>query len=187
MLILVAAIPTLTLFVKIPSSSEQFSELWLLGPDHKAENYPFNVGVNETYTVYVRVSNRLGESAYYRILAKFRNQTQSVPVAANSTPSTLPALYEYNVFVASDDSWEGELSFRIESVVGQNNTVVVRQMSFNYVALAFDPPSQAIWDSQRDGFYYQLFLELWRYDLTSQAFEYDNRFVALWLNFTKTV
>jgi len=74
-LILIMAAPTLGLFIRIPDGSERFSEVWLLGPEGQAENYPFNVSVNESYYVYVGVGNHLGRSAYYRIYVKFRNQT----------------------------------------------------------------------------------------------------------------
>ena len=45
--ILILASPTLGLVVYLPGG-EKFSELWVLGPGHTAEDYPFNVtaGVN---------------------------------------------------------------------------------------------------------------------------------------------
>jgi uncharacterized membrane protein len=33
---------------------EEFSELWILGPEHIAENYPFNVKAKESYLVYIK-------------------------------------------------------------------------------------------------------------------------------------
>jgi len=74
-------LPALNL-LGIPKNEETFSEFWLLGPEHKAENYPFNVSVNEDYTLYVGVGNQLGESSDYAVYVKLYNQTQQL---ANST------------------------------------------------------------------------------------------------------
>ncbi|MEM3731875.1 MAG: hypothetical protein QXE74_08950, partial [Candidatus Bathyarchaeia archaeon] len=46
--ILLCASPTLTLILDLPKG-EKFSELWILGPNHMAEDYPFNVKINEEY------------------------------------------------------------------------------------------------------------------------------------------
>jgi hypothetical protein len=42
-----------------------------------------------------------------------------------------------------------------------------------------------MWDSESHGFLFQLFFELWLYDLASQGFQYHNRFVGVWLNMTR--
>lgn len=181
-LILIMAAPTLGLFIRIPDGSERFSEVWLLGPERKAENYPFNASVNEPYTVYVGVSNHLGRSAYYRIYVKFRNQTQQLPNFTMSEPSTLPPLYEFS-FVASDGNvWEVPLTFAFENVLLQQNFGLVQDISINGIFFPVDCAST--WDSDRNGFYYQMFFELWLYNVTSRSFQYHNRFVGLWLNMT---
>ena len=41
-LVLLAASPALNL-MSIPNSGERFSELWLLGPNQMAEDFPFNI------------------------------------------------------------------------------------------------------------------------------------------------
>lgn len=60
--VLVAAAPTLGLVVPFPRSGEGFSEFWLLGPNHMAEDYPFEIAVNEEYRVFVGVGNHMGDS-----------------------------------------------------------------------------------------------------------------------------
>ncbi len=179
-LVLLAATPTLVLFIRLPSGSERFSEFWLLGPEHRAENYPSNVTVNENYRVYVGVGNQLGYSVYYRILVKFRNRTQPLPVDSNSTPSPLPALYEFDFFVRDGEVWETLQNFRILEIERSDDFMIVRNMSVNEVSFSVD--SISAWDSKKNGFYYQLFFELWLYNMTSQKFQYHNRFVAIWLN-----
>ena len=51
--------PTLAMVIKIPGG-ERFSELWILGSDHMAENYPSNVKAQEVYKVYLGVGNHMG-------------------------------------------------------------------------------------------------------------------------------
>ena len=62
-----------------PPGGEQFSELYLLGPNQMAQNYPFNIAVGENYSIYVNVGNHLGSSAYYAIYVKLSNQTDQLP------------------------------------------------------------------------------------------------------------
>ncbi|MCK4474460.1 DUF1616 domain-containing protein, partial [Candidatus Bathyarchaeota archaeon] len=61
--VLLLASPTFSLVWHLPGG-EKFSELWVLGPGHMAEDYPFNVRANESYSVYVGVGNHMGSSAY---------------------------------------------------------------------------------------------------------------------------
>lgn len=181
-LMLITAVPTLGLFIRIPDGSERFSELWLLGPTRKAEGYPFNVQVNESYLVYVGVANRLGHSAYYRVYVKLRNQTQPLPAASNSSPSVLPPLYEFDMFVRDDEVWEKPLDFAVLEVLTANDSMLLRSLQVN--GFVFQVDEVSLWDEERRGFYYQLFFELWYYNMTLSSFQYHNRFVGLWLNMT---
>lgn len=179
-LMLVAVAPTLSLFIRIPSGSERFSELWLLGPLHTAENYPFNVSVNEEYSFFVGVGNHLGSSSYYVVYVKFRNQTQQLPNSTTSEPSSLSPFYEFRFVLTDGEVWEAPLTFAIENVLLQQNFSIVQNISINDIA--FPVNSTSIWDSDRNGFYYQMFFELWLYN--GKEFQYHNRFVGLWLNMT---
>jgi len=181
-LMLVAVAPTLSLFIRIPSGSERFSELWLLGPEHTAENYPFNVSVNEQYRLFVGVGNHLGSSSYYMVYVKFRNQTQQLPNSTTSEPSSLPPLYEFRFALSDGEVWKAPLTFTIENVLLQQNFSLVQNVSIN--GIAFPVNCTSTWDSDKNGFYYQMFFELWLYNMTSSSFQYHNRFVGLWLNMT---
>ena len=181
-LILIAAVPALGLFIRIPDGSEEFSEFWLLGPTREAEGYPFNVTVNELYFVYVGVANRLGRSAYYRVYVKLRNQTQPLPSASNSSPSMLPPLYEFDMFVRDDGVWEKPLNFTALEASAANDTMLLKSLKIN--GFVFQVDGFSLWDEESSGFYYQLFFELWLYNMTSSSFQYHNRFVGIWLNMT---
>jgi len=184
-LMLIAATPTVSLFMVVSSGGgERFSELWLLGPNHLAGDYPFNVDVNETYRVFAGVGNHLGGSSYYLVYVKFRNQTQPLPDVSGSTPSSLPSLYEFRFFIEEGETWESLLTFAFQNVSLQGNSVFVSNVSINDVT--FSVNSYSMWDSENQGFHYQLFFELWLYDITSRSFQYHNRFVGIWLNMTSS-
>ncbi len=155
-LALVAASPALGVVVPFGGGYERFSELWLLGPGHMAEDYPFNVGVNETYSVFVGVGNHMGCSEYYVVCVKFRNGTQPLPDIDNSMPSSLPPLYEFRFFVGDGESWESLLTFEFQGVSFEDGSVYVGVVTVNDVA--FSVGSFSVWDSENSGFYFQLFL-----------------------------
>jgi hypothetical protein len=181
-LALVAASPALSVAVPFRGDYERFSEFWLLGPGHMAEDYPFDVAVGEAYSVFVGVGNHMGCSEYYVVYVKFRNGTQSLPDIDNSMPSPLPPLCEFRFFVADGDGWESPLTFAFQDVSFEDDSVYVGVVTVNGVA--FSVRSFSFWDSENSGFYFQLFFELWRYDVASQGFRFHNRFVGIWLNMT---
>jgi hypothetical protein len=181
-LILIAAAPTLGLFVSFKPETERFSELWILGPGHMAEDYPFNVRADESHSVFVGVGNHMGSSSYYVIYLKFRNQTQPLPNATGSIPSSLTPLFEYRFFVVDDGIWEALLDFSVSNISRAGDSLRVGNLSIN--GAAFPVSSSAIWDSEFKGFRYQLFFELWRYDVTAESLLFHDRFVGIWLNIT---
>jgi uncharacterized membrane protein len=179
-LIMIVAFPTLSMIMPFPSSQERFSELWILGPNHVVEDYPFNVQANETYRIFVGVGNHLDYSAYYVVYVKFRNQTQPPPNSTVSSP--LPPLYEFQFFLADGEAWEAPLNFTIRNISLQKDSIFVGNISINGVTFPVSCPST--WDSKNKGFYYQLFFELWIYDLENSSFQFHNRFAGIWLNMT---
>lgn len=187
LLAFLAITPTLSMFVPF-NVKEPFSELSILSPAHTAKiKNPFNVRVNSEESLFVNVSNHMGESAYYMVYVKFRNQTQSSP--NNTMPSSLAPLYEFRVYLLDGEKWEGLIRFKFLEVLRHDDTIRVKKMMINNVIFEMD--SYARWvvldmgDFDYSGFFFQLFLELWLYDLTSQSFKYYERgFVGVWLNMT---
>ena len=180
--VLLAASPALSIVVSFPRGGERFSELWLLGPNHMAEDYPFNVRVGEQYSVYLGLGNHMGGSMYYAVYVKFRNQTQPLPNATTSTPSALPPLNEFRTFVSDGGTWEKLVTFSVSEASSFENASFVNRLIINDQNTWVN--SSAIWDSENKGFYYQLFFELWFYNVASESFEFYNRFVGIWLNMT---
>jgi hypothetical protein len=177
--ILICALPTLSLALHLPTG-EKFSELYVLGPAHMAEGYPFNVTADMSYMVYVGVGNHMGSSAYYVVYVKFRNQTEPLPNATTGTPSPQPPLYEYRIVLQDGKSWEGPLAFSLSG-----NQTLVDSLVINGVA--FSVNEHADWDSAREGYYYQLFFELWIYNAEVDSIQFHNRYVTLWFNMTAAI
>jgi len=147
-----------------------------------AEDYPFNVQTGEDYSLFLGVGNHLGHSAYYMVCAKFRNQTQPLPNASSSEPSSLSSIYEFQFFLADGDLWETRVTFEILGASVQGDSVVVESVSVN--DRGFEVSCSSAWDSEYSGFYFQLFFELWLYDSTRSSFQFHDRFVGIWLNMT---
>ena len=180
--LLLAAMPAVSVLVTFPITIERFSELWLLGPDHMAENYAFNVAVGESRAVYLGIGDHMGSSTYYVVYVKFRNQTQPLPDETTSKPSSLPSLYEIRVFIQDGQTWEKLITFSILEASHSETTSSVNRLLINNRAVSTS--SSAFWDPERDGFYYQLFFELWIYDTATKNFGFHNRFVTMWLKMT---
>ena len=181
-LVVATAFPGLSLVFSFPRGGENFTELWVLGPGHLAEDYPFNVGEGGEYSIYVGVGNHMGSSSFYNVRVKFRNQNEPLPNATTGTPSSLSTLYEDMVFVEDAGNWETSLNFSFSGVSFSGNHCRVESLKINDTK--FDVNKSVLWDEENNGFYYQLFIELWIYNVESDAFEFHNRFVGIWLNMT---
>jgi hypothetical protein len=176
---LVVASPALAVFLP-EVGSERFSEFWLLNSDHVADDFPYNVGVDEVYNVFIGIGNHMGGSEHYLVYVKFGNVTLGFPDIKGGVASSLHPLYEYRLFISDGDSWESALTFSFENVFVEDDVLVVGDVVVNGVSFPVD--ASASFDSEGDGFFFQLFFELWRYDLESESFRFDDRFVGLQLN-----
>jgi hypothetical protein len=211
-LALFVASPLLQKILVYPQS-EFFTELWLLGPQHTAENYPHNVTSGGNYSVFLGVANHLGSCAYYVVEVKFRNQTQSGPDSFNQTQSSLESLYSLNFFVPDEGALELPMTFSFEysfdevartfhrnvsvslpdgnvtnQIVAENVTlgrVNFGNLKLNDSTVNLQGLSSDL-DPQTREFFGNLFFELWIYDVQTSSFVYHERYVDLKLNMTET-
>jgi hypothetical protein len=174
--------PTLAAAVTFPGG-EQFSELWVLGPGRMLEGYPFNVSAGEFYKVYLGVGNHMGSLGYYRVYVKFRNQSEPLPNSTAGLPSPLEPIFEYNVLLRNNETWEREFSFSFEGVSFEGNVSRVSKVLAG--GYAVDVDKIAVWNATNNGFYYELFFELWIYNTTVSGFQFHNRWVGFWLNMSR--
>ncbi len=180
---LVVASPALQRLLVLPQT-EFFSEMSLLGPGRKVENYPFNLTQNVNYNVFLSVGNHLGRAAYYQIQVKLRNATQSAADIFTRTSSQMPALYNLNVFVADKETSEIPLTFSFDYSYDANSS----QVNFNSLTLNSNVLNLTGYtisrDEIREGFFEFMFFELWIYNGSTGNFDYHERFTGLWLNMT---
>jgi hypothetical protein len=180
---LLVASPALSRLLVWPRT-EFFTELWVLGPNHMAEDYPYNVTRHENYSIFLGIGNRLGRLAYYGIAVKFRNQTQPAADSFNRTFSSLPALYNVSAFVPDEQVLELPLTFSLNySDPDALSRVEFYSLTLNGVLLNLTDCT-ATWDSGRNEFMGNLFFEAWIYNATMGDFQYHERFVSLRLNMT---
>jgi len=184
--VLLIATPALADFIRLPSppGGTHFSELYLLGPNHTSNDYPFDIAVAQNYSVYVGVSNQLGSSAYYVLYVKLGNETDLLPNAALGTPSPLQPLYEYRFSIQDGTDWQSLLTFSVSNATISGNNAKINTLQINGVAFNVEKP--ATWDSKSNTFKYQLLFELWLYSSQYNAISYNNRYVNLSLNLTET-
>ncbi len=185
-LILVVAL-ILALFVASPAieqvvifpQTDSLTELSILGPYHNA-TYPYNIVANQKTTLYLDVTNHVGSTALYLIDVKFRSDAQSAPDAFNHTGSDQPALGQITFCLANNGTIElpVDVSFQY-STDGNNITLTMQNVVVNGAALSTD--TTIAWNPDKQGFYGNLFFELWMYNDTTGTFQYNDRFVSLWL------
>jgi hypothetical protein len=180
--ILLFASPTISLLVK-PPADEEFSELYILGPNHTLDYIPFNIKADVTYLVYLGVGNDMGSSCYYTCFVKIGNETALLPNATLGAPSSLPALYEYKSFISDRGTWEAPLTFRVTELTFTNGASQLSNITIN--GIDFSVNQTSAWNSDKAGYYYNLFVELWIFNSTLGISQYHNRFVDLFLNMTQ--
>jgi len=185
-LALLVGSPALQRFLVLPRT-DFFTEMWLLDEEHRAENYPFNVSINERYTGFLGIGNNLGDCAYYLIQLKFRNQTQPAADSLNHTSSSLSSLYNFTVFVADKEVWEMPFSFAFDYAHDNYNQSLLEvrfdELKFNDLGLNIKGYT-SVWDPQARVFYGNLFFELWIYNDNVGVFQYHDRYVGLEFNMT---
>ena len=161
---------------------QQFSELYLLGPNNMVGDYPSNVTVGQNYSVNVGVRNHLGSSAYYVLYVKLGNATDQTPNATLGTPSTLQPLFEYRFSLQNGMNWEKPLTFSVSDASISGNNSQISTLKLN--GISFNVDKTAILDSKSLSFKYQLFFELWIYNVQTGSIEFNNRYVNLQLELT---
>jgi hypothetical protein len=177
--ILLLASPALVSFFPI-SADDQFSELYLLGPNKMAENYPSNIAFGQSYSVYAAVGNHLGSSGHYLLYVKLGNSTDQLPNDNLQVPSQLEPLWECMFSIQNGESWQSLLTFSVSNATASGKNSQINTFQINGFTFNVDKP--ALRDSDADRFAYCLIFELWRYNESSNSVQFDGRSVNLALN-----
>jgi uncharacterized membrane protein len=179
-LALIVATPLIEQYVSAPQT-EPITELSVLGPYRNA-TYPYNLTSGESYKLYLTVTNRLGSSADYLLQMKFRNQNQSGPDSFNHTESSLSPIAKYTFTVDNGKSFEFPVNVTFNYEIDQ----LLPQMNLNNITVndaTYDMGNLAVpWDSGKNAYLGNLFFELYLYNSTLGDFQYNQRYVSLWVN-----
>ena len=108
-----------------------------------------------------------------------------VGIIIYGTPSILQPLYEYRLSIQDSMNWESLLTFSVSNASIQGNNSQINTLQLNGVPFNVDKP--AMWDSNSTTFKYQLLFQLWLYNSQSGAISFNDRFVDLQLNLTRTM
>jgi len=181
--ILLIASPILGTAIHL-QNAEPYSELYVLQPNHLASYYALNLTEGQNYSYILGATNHLTHSAYYLLNVKFRNSSDALPDLKDKTPSALPELYEYRFIIPDNGTWEMPLNFSISNASISTLQSVIKTLIINGEGIQVDKSSS--WNSTKNSSYYQLFFELWLFNTQNQTFQFNNRFVGLSMNFTKT-
>jgi uncharacterized membrane protein len=179
-LALLIASPSIEQLLVYPQT-DNFTEFWMFGPKHDA-TYPANITSDQTYRIYLDVTNHLGSATYYNVEMKLRNQTQPGPDSFNHTSSSLPALSSIAMVAANNQTAEKplDISFKYHAVNGTTSKLIMDNVTVNGFTL--DASATTIeWDKTKGGFYGNLVFELYIYNGTINAFQYHERYLSLWV------
>ena len=181
-LILIASIPAISLIIPTSIGNEKFSEIWILGAERTARDYPFNVTNNESNLVHINIRNQMGYSNYYILYVKFRNVTDPLPDRNKGDPNSLPPLYEHRLFLKNEEIVEIPISFSFSEISYNEEKCQVDRLKIN--DHNFNISKSTTWNDTKRGHYFQLIFELWIFEEQNSSFEYNNH-VGIWLNLTK--
>jgi hypothetical protein len=176
----IIVIASLTFLGSITLPEDRFSEIHLLGPQHTASNFPYNIAPDQSYTLFVDVGNHQTATAYYLVYVKLLNASDPLPTQNSASPSQ--PIYTYRFLIKQEDTVEQSVDFSISNVSFLNNQTNIGNVHINGVDSAIS--KSALWNQTRSIFPYILLFELWQYDAQTNAQLYDNRFVSLQLNCT---
>jgi hypothetical protein len=166
-----------------PPQTDFYTELWILDSAHTADNYPSNIVQGNNYTIYLDIVNHLGYCSYYVIEVKLWNNVMPYPGNFNNTPVNLPSLYNLTAFVPNKSSWELPITFSFTYNLKWPR-VNFNEMTFNGAVLNLNGYSTTYRGQAPNGFFGNLYFELWLYNNTAGEFQYNDRYVNLPLNMT---
>lgn len=106
-LTLLGSLATVGYVIAVPKAGESFSELYILGLEGEAADYPGELVVGEEGRVIVGISNNEHKTVSYRV---------EVRIGGDKNNEIGPIVLEH------DDGWEGEVSF-VPQVPGENQKV----------------------------------------------------------------
>ena len=180
--ILLFASPTIALLVQ-PPVNQEFSSLYMLGPNHTFDGIPSNIKVGTANLVYLGIINHMGSSEYYTCSLKLGNNSAPLPNATLGLPSSLQTIFVYKSVIKDTATFEIPLTFQVDQLTITNNMSFLSSITINGVTYPINLTSA--WDANGNGYLYNLIVELSIYNSKTGTTQYNNRYLSLILNITE--
>lgn len=170
--IFVASLLTFTVLAYVivtPRPNQEFFQLYVLGYDHKLEQYYPNdnpsIAPNSTVQWYVGVTNSMASVQYVVLKLKLGNATIPAPNETADLPSPAPILVQYSRVLLQNETWEFALYW---AIVSENRTGNAVSLELNVNGTDISMPSPMT----QGGENYRILIELWVYNSTSNNIEF---------------
>jgi uncharacterized membrane protein len=135
--VILIAVTALLVFTAIqpvlPTTSQPFSELAVLGPHETTSGYPTNVTIGQSFTLNGYVGNHEGKVSYYQVLVKLGNQTT---LLSSSNPAKAPIIFTESLILDTNQS----VTFPMQLSLNQSGTnlkLIFELWSFNLAQSQF--------------------------------------------------
>ena len=96
--VLIALVVTAPFFLP-KNTSEQFSELGILGPNMQLGDYPTQIVAGQTVNLYVYVGNQMGQPMYYDVMVKLGDNNTTVD------PAPITPIQQFTSVLPSNGTW----------------------------------------------------------------------------------
>jgi len=106
---------------------ESFSELGVLGPKMKIGDYPRELIVDESFTLYLYVGNHEGRVMYYALLVKLGDRTTSI---SDGEPMDVSVFARYEIVLLDGKNWTRPVTLSVEEP-GVNYRLVFELWTYN--------------------------------------------------------
>jgi len=170
--------PTIGSYLVIPQTSP-FTEMALLD-GNRTTNYPSNISTGEKLGLFLEITNHMNSLSYYVVEVKFRNESQASPNSFEHTASDLDPLARFTVIVADEETVQLPIYISFNYSINQlAERMVIQSISLNDLPIKFE--SSLYWNPETKGYFGNLFFELYKYNDTTNAMQYHQRYVGLWL------
>jgi uncharacterized membrane protein len=136
-MIIVAAVAIVLIFVALqpilPSYSDRYSELGVLGPNGAVGGYPTRVTQGTVVHLYVLVGNNEGLVTYYQVVLKLGNSTTNI---GDRTGADAPEIMTYPLVLANNKTSTFPISVDLVAP-GTDMKLIIELWSYNISSSQF--------------------------------------------------
>lgn len=175
-----------------PQQTEEFFQLYVLGANHMtADYYPNddpNIGLGESVSWYLGVTNFMGSVQLVAIRIRLGNQTIQPPNDQTDAPSSAPLVMEFQRFLSDNETWEFPFVWEIMNATTSGGVTRVLGLEIN------NQTYPVVGLGAQNGFNLRFIIELWTWNVDSDSFGFgwyagsqqSVAWLQIWFNATTT-